>query len=342
MFCSIAFIAYATRSPRSPYRDAFGWVNFICALQIIFGISKHIFPDCGLLRNDVLIATVDATVIPFMLLEAEAIYRQSLKELTWRQRWTKLLLQEVPFLALIVTTICYDGQHSLILLCAYALPFTLYSFVRVHFRLKEYERIISYTSNQRNRSVKWVKWVITSNLLIIFTYSILFPFFREFHYLPLVIYFLLNIALTCTHAYFIYQQRPEKTREIRMIQSVITKEKKDIEEKLRQVSQLSEELEENAKKIKRKADIKEYTDAFMLQHPHFCKRLDRVATHKLTKHDHLLCMLIYDNHKIPDIAHMVGVNSKSVEMARSRLRKKLELDSSTNLQRHITSITDAD
>lgn len=340
MFGSIAAICFYHRHPKAPYREAFGWVALVSGLQILFGVSRYVFPDVEILQHKMMSIAVDAAVIPLFLFEIECIYRQNIKEYTWAQRRRKLALHELPFLVFLIISILTDWEYEIYAIALYVIIYVTIAATIELRQLRRYERIISYTSNIIGRGVHWVYWIFATNLLIIFCYGILCPFFASFGYIPLIVYLTFNMALTCTHAYFIYKQRPENTQEIQKICKILEKEQHEIEEKLLEITQLSNEIETNAEKIKRKADIKEYNDAFTLQHPHFNKRLEAVCTTKMTRHDQLLCRLIYDDQKIADIARMVGVNSRSVEMARGRLRKKFGLTHDQNLMQFIREKAD--
>ena len=80
-----------------------------------------------------------------------------------------------------------------------------------------------------------------------------------------------------------------------------------------------------------------FRKAFMTLHPHFLANLRR-GYPLLTTADELLCMLIYL--KVPplDMAAALGISRASLNSARYRIRKRLNLDKDTSLDTFIDSI----
>lgn len=83
-------------------------------------------------------------------------------------------------------------------------------------------------------------------------------------------------------------------------------------------------------------DETKFRRAFVSLHPHFLKKLRRDYP-ELTSGDELLCMLIYL--KVPpiDMAASLGISRSSLNSARYRLRKRLNLDKSADLDIFIQS-----
>lgn len=81
-----------------------------------------------------------------------------------------------------------------------------------------------------------------------------------------------------------------------------------------------------------------FRKAFMTLHPHFLANLRRNFP-LLTSADELLCMLIYL--KVPplDMAAALGISRASLNSARYRIRKRLNLDKDTSLDTFLDSIT---
>lgn len=76
--------------------------------------------------------------------------------------------------------------------------------------------------------------------------------------------------------------------------------------------------------------------AFARLHPHFIAEL-REEFPSLTVSDELLCMLIYLKQSTDDVAYSLGISRQSVNTARYRLRKRLNLAKETDLDTFLTT-----
>lgn len=81
-------------------------------------------------------------------------------------------------------------------------------------------------------------------------------------------------------------------------------------------------------------DETKFRRAFMSLHPHFLKKL-RQNYPGLTSGDELICMLIYLKVPTIDMAASLGISRPSLNSARYRLRKRLNLDKDTDLDAFI-------
>lgn len=352
--CSVA--AYAMRSNKAPYREALAWLSLASALQCLAQFFTIIFPEIHYLSDIEVIISRDALAIPLMMMEIDCIYNQNLTTLPWRERWKKVALCEIPFAAFFAIAIFADWQYLIPVMYVFCVPFVGVFTVRMLLKIREYNRVLSYTTDSMHRSVSWAGWVFGINISIIVLYTCVCTFFES--EIMSIVYILVVLCLGIVHAYFIFTQRPENTHEIMRVRKIlqaehdvikaelnkkiqeVEKQKDQLDEKQSHIDVLSKEMEENAVKLKRKATIKEYMNTAQLQHPHFDKKLNIAADGKMTNHDLLICMLIYDGKRTSFIANMIGVNTRSVEMARSRLRRKLHLLPEDNLRDTIVTIID--
>lgn len=116
-----------------------------------------------------------------------------------------------------------------------------------------------------------------------------------------------------------------------------------------QIEQLNEQLEKKENdnvidKVKEQLnpallsgeDETKFRRAFMSLYPHFLKKL-RQDYPALTPGDELLCMLIYLRVPSIDMAASLGISRASLNSARYRLRKRLNLDKDTELDSFIQS-----
>lgn len=350
LYVCIFVIAYSNRTKAAPYREAFAWLAMISAIQCVWELMGGFFPDMSIPDLEQMNICIDSTVVPFYVLEIQCICKQNIEEVPWKSRWILLGISEIPILIFLAISVFTGWEHLLIVMNVwFGIYITAFIVWTVH-NIRKYNHLLSYATDVKNRSINWVTWVFGSSILILISYTVLVSYFDN----PLIedLYYIINISLTSINAYFIWMQRPENSKEMAKIEAILQDERERIKEKMvemekhmvmlsektSQIDELTNEMTENAEKLKRKASIKEYMDTVRLQHPQFERALNMIAEGRLTNHDILLCMLIHDGRKVSYIAKMTGVNVKSVEMGRSRLRKKLNLNPEENLNDFIKRI----
>lgn len=335
-------IAYMNRSDKAPFREAFAWLGLVSALQCLWEFMGHLFQmeTQSQIRINVF---VDSLGLPFFFLVIECICKQDMIALPWKTRWGQVALSEIPMLVVFAISLLTDGYSYLAILYIWIAVYLLIFVVRMGRNLREYNRLQSYARDGQIPSKNWTMWILGIGVAIIALYILLYPYFDN----TMIenVYLSCNILLNIVIAYFVWRQRPENIKELAMIKTILQEERniirnkmEELSEKESQIDALSTEMSENAEKLKRKASIKEYMDTVRLQHPQFERTLNKLADGRLTNHDILLCMLIHDGRKVSYIAKMTGVNVKSVEMGRSRLRKKLNLSPEDNLNDFIKRI----
>lgn len=81
----------------------------------------------------------------------------------------------------------------------------------------------------------------------------------------------------------------------------------------------------------------EFNSLFTEVHPNFLTTLKK-QSEDLTPHDTRICVLLKMEMNSKQIAHFIGVEARSVDMARTRIRKKLGLDKSKKLSEYILEI----
>lgn len=346
----IFVIAFLNRSKNAPYREAFAWLAMVSAIQCVWELIGLLFPDMNVSNLDYVNICVDATVVPFFVLEIECVCKQNLEEEPWSKRWIQLGISEIPILTFLFISVFTSWEYLMIVMDVWFFTYISIFIVRTIRNLREYNNLLFYATDVKNRSINWAVWVFGVSITILMCYVFLVSYFDN----PLIesLYYIINISLMSVNAYFIWMQRPEDSKEMAKIRAILQDERKKIKEKMvemeeqivmfsekaNQINELTSEMNENAEKLKRKASIKEYMDTMRLLHPQFEPTLNRIAGTRLTNHDILLCMLIYDGRKVSYIAKMTGVNVKSVEMGRSRLRKKLQLSPEENLNNFIKNL----
>ncbi len=346
-------IAYMNRSDKAPFREAFAWLGLVSAVQCLWEFMGHLFLEMGTHDQIRINIFVDSFGLPFFFLVIECICKQDMKALPWGTRWVQVALTEIPMLVIFAISLLTNGYSYLALLYIWIAVYLVIFVLRMVRNLREYNHLQSYTKDGQMPSKNWTMWILGIGVAIIVLYILLHPYFDnttiENAYLTC------NILLNVVIAYFVWKQRPENVMELAKIRLILQEERDIIKNKIEemekqmevlseketQIDELTSEMSENAEKLKRKASIKEYMDTMRLLHPQLEPTLNRIANTRLTNHDILLCMLIYDGRKVSYIAKMTGVNVKSVEMGRSRLRKKLQLPPEENLNEYIKNITNA-
>lgn len=340
-------VAYVNRSEKAPFREAFAWFGLVSALQCLFELVAHLFPEL-IVHNQMQISFfVDALGLPFFFLVIECICKQDLEVLPWRTRWLHLLLSEVPLFVIFAIALLTDGFSYVIILSVWLTVYLLVFTVRMVKSLREYNYLLSYATDGNYPSKNWTMWVLGIGITVIVLYSVLYPYFSDL--IVENVYLVCNMLLNSVNAYFVWKQRPENAMELANIKTVLQEERDMIKGKIEEMEKqmevltekeskmeaLSSEMEQNAEKLKRKASIKEYMDTMRLQYPMFERNMNSLVEGRLTNHDLLLCMLILEGRKVSYIAKMTGVNVKSVEMGRSRLRKKFNLPAEVKLNEFI-------
>lgn len=339
-------VAYLNRSENAPFREAFAWFGLVSALQCLFEFIV-IFPESMISDKMSISLFVDSLGLPFFFLVIECICKQDLKVYPWRMRWLQVLLSEVSFFVIFALALLTEGEYFMMIMSIWLTVYLLVFMVRMIKSLREYNHLLSFATDGNYPSKNWTMWILGIGITVVVLYSALYPYFSDLTVVN--VYLVCNMLLNSVNAYFVWKQRPENVEELAHIKTILQEERaivknkieemeKHIEvlsEKKNQIDALSTEMEQNAEKLKRKASIKEYMDTMRLQYPMFESNMNRIAEGRLTNHDLLLCMLIFEGRKVSYIAKMTGVNVKSVEMGRSRLRKKLRLSSEDNLNEFI-------
>ncbi|MBC8593167.1 tetratricopeptide repeat protein [Oscillospiraceae bacterium N12] len=92
-----------------------------------------------------------------------------------------------------------------------------------------------------------------------------------------------------------------------------------------------------AQSIISREDEEQFKHSFAVLHPNYIPVL-REKFPQLTRSEELLSMLISMNHTSAEIALFIGINPQSVNIARSRLRKKLNLQKGESLEEHFKAL----
>lgn len=141
-------------------------------------------------------------------------------------------------------------------------------------------------------------------------------------------------------------QTQQKNKELQHSALLLSKRNKDLSEFMKQLDGLKKDLTlkgVNALKRQIKTTIQvennwqEYIDTFNKLHPQFYQNLKNKGI-ELTNSEKRLSALIVQGLSINEIANVINIAPKSVEMARIRLRKKLEISKEEDLKSYLVKV----
>ena len=111
---------------------------------------------------------------------------------------------------------------------------------------------------------------------------------------------------------------------------------------LPQANGLEPDLKEVCKLIDNRLTSEQDFEKFMVHfekvHPDFFNRLDKAAPAAVTPADQKLSAYIRMNLSTKEMAHLLNVEPKSIQMARYRLKQKLSLPEETDLVNFIQQL----
>lgn len=307
----IAYFALRTGRKEYPFRTAFGLAMLMYAgvylieyaMVCLFGINTQ--------ENPALYTCIDTSVIPFFILEVWCIKNQDMDHTPWNKRLLLPFLMLLPLMGVSILSLRTDRFD---LLTWGTGLFFLYSLVWLAYLLYanyHYSKMLKKERTGKNKDMTWLLYIFAIRLFQCLLYML------STRLVWLVVFELFTIASNLLHAYFIRKQSPVNTRSLRELSA--------------EDRQIISELEEVTQELRHKDDIGNRIKAFELQHPGFTNRLRALTEAKLTQRDIFLSILIYEGHKNPEIAELLAISTSSVEVARYRLRTKLNLDKGVNL-----------
>ena len=308
---------YTHRRENAPYREAFAW-----AMLVGGGVVCLIESVCYFLVGEpapesiASIICLDTTLLPFYILEIHCIVYQDLKSFPWKRRWMIVACLEFPIAALFVLSVLFSLRW---IYWASVSIMILYSVITLVCGISgyiKYNRTLYRVDPTNNQRIDWLFYILGLILFQIVVYllsdSIIGPTF----------YLVVSILINLQHGYYLNKQVPVDTK------------KMYAEEQEKTMN----ELREIAATLKKQNDIDALIKAFGVQHPGFEARLRNSTESKLTKHDIYLCTLVYDGKKSQEISELLEISPTSVEVARYRLRSKLNLEKGDNLKTAIEGL----
>lgn len=311
---------YTHRREDAPYREAFAWAMFVGGGVVCLTESVCYF--LGVKPGTEYIASficLDTVMIPFYILEINCIIYQDLQTFPWKRRWMIVACLDFPIVVLTVLSVFVSGAWIYWASVSVMLLYCVSTLVSGVFGYIKYNRTLHKINPINNQRIDWLFYILGLILVQIIVYlitdSIIGPTF----------YLVISILIILQHAFYLNKQVPVNTK------------KMYAEEQEKTMS----ELREITATLKKQNDIDALIKAFSVSHPGFEVRLRNSTESKLTKHDIFLCMLIYEGKKSQEISELLEITPTSVEVARYRLRSKLNVEKGANLKDIISALIDS-
>lgn len=302
-----------SRKLRAPFREAYGWLSIYCAIE---NLLYFILSNIGIgdpITNKTVCVCFDTTTIPLITLVIATTVDQDIRTTPFSKHWKHVAMHEFPIVASIIicafTQFEWKEQFAGMVMVLNSIGLLIYSV----YNLVKYEKNLPDDIKGKRASVKWT-WNLVALLIIEF---VLYLFIGT--YITDITYYAGLIAATCIATYFINKQSPIDTRQI--FSTGITQDAENSHDASDDPSGSS--LSRN--------DMKGKVKKFMSEHPKFSEKAAERARQKLTTRDIFLCILIIEGKHISEISDTLAISPASVEVARYRLRSKLNMNKGENL-----------
>lgn len=326
-----AFFFLSTTMKTKPYREALGWLTLMGAFLVLIDIVQSLHYGWDNVNMMALYTMKDFVVLPFYVLELSCLLEQEAEKKTWKERWMLLLLSEIPFVLFVILAVIIPELWWLtVMAAAYSIGYTIYNMMKIAHKIRTYE--IAYKKDPHYKGdspFTWIKVVFSLHVALFVLYGVVGELGFE-HYL--VSYTVLFSIILMVNTYYVNKQLPLK----------IELPKDDVSNSNGGSAEgdaaMDEEMDEDLKKRRKRVDMQLYMDQFLLKHPQYERRLVSATPNKLTRRDIYLCMLIVDGANIEALSRNLSIGTKSVEVARSRLRTKLNLTTDQSLKKYLQDL----
>lgn len=308
---------YTHRREDAPYREAFAWTMFFGGGAVCLVESVSFFLGVELDSENISsVICLDASIIPFYIFEIHCIVFQDLQSFPWKRRWMIVIILEIPIAVLLVLSVFVSAAWIYWASVSAMLLYSVVTLVSGIIGYIKYNRSLHKVDPTSNQKIDWIFYILGliffQVVIYLITGSVVAPIF----------YLFIIIVTNLLHAYYLNKQVPVDTK------------KMYAEEQEKTMN----ELREITATLKKQNDIDALIKAFGVQHPGFEARLRNSTESKLTKHDIYLCTLIYEGKKSQEISELLEISPTSVEVARYRLRSKLNLEKGDNLKTAIEGL----
>lgn len=316
LYAILALFFLRTRRRNAPYREAFGWIMLVSYLIVIteFIIAHN---SVGFIGTP--LYCLDTLVLPLYLLEIDCIVDQDVKATPWRKRWLSLLWFYIPLLMILgIALLCNKETMQWIIVGIFAC-FSLIQLTYMTIKLRKFHRLLPQDKSS-DRSAKWL-WKIIPLYIITYIIYLLSDYFASyaFFYIPFM-------CAHIVHAIMIDKMTASDTTQMYA---------SELEEEQREALDTFKDITE---KLKTRVELESRIKAFEMENPGFSAKLRACTETKLTKRDIYLCILICEGKKTGEIAECLAISTTSVEVARHRLRTKLNMDKGSSLSALLTNL----
>lgn len=316
-------MTWSMRHKKRPYLLAFSCLMFWESTIVLTEALCHLW--FGVSEPETISTGLDYLMFPLFYLEVLCLTNQDVSTMPWSKRWQRTLLVSLPVIIYFIIILSTDITEFTLFLNIYLLTYIIVLMTLMTHHVHKFRVMLKKGTNKSLKEDQDVRWVPTILSLMILQYLM----YILYDYLPYsIIYFGTSYFIVLLHGYFIRKQAPTDTKKLMAMQ----------EELMEKQDEAIEELKDATDGLKRKKDMEIALKAFRMKHPSFDTRLRNTTETKLTQRDIFLCILIYEGKRIPEIADFLGISPASVEVARHRLRTKLNLDKGANMNRVIQSV----
>lgn len=311
------------RQKKKPYIIVFACLMFWEAAIVVTEGLLYNFGGWSL--PVALSAGIDYFVIPMFYVEVLCLAYQDMKIFSWRKRCLQGGIVAIPLVINLCILIATGKEVPTTESYIFGIAYTAVIFALVFYHLRNFHKLLQSMKDEKRKEEQGVTWVITIVLLTILQYVI----YMIYDLLPdPIIYYAVSYLIIGLHGHYIRKQVPADIKKLKAMS----------EEILEQRQEAIDDLKDATEGLRQKIDMDTAIKAFRVMHPSFDTRLRNLTETKLTQRDIMLCCLIYEGKRIPEIADHLGISPASVEVARHRLRNKLNLERGVNMN-HILKVT---
>lgn len=312
--------SYVTRRQDKPFLLAFCFLSAYYAASMTVEAIPALYFDTLIPQS--IMSGIDYGAFPLLILEAMCLTDQSSDRKNWKKRWTKVLEASIPIhLYIIYCLISGEDEPESLISLLFVIIYPLLIFCDIAYHLRKYQRLFNKVEKKERQDIKWA-WIIIVLLFLQYAFYVGFPYTNS----P-TIYHTLVCILIITHGYFIQRQAPLDTSKIE-------------ERLLQEQAKTLEELKDVTESLKKKATMETTILEYKTSHPGFENRLRALTENKLTQRDIYLCIMICEGKQTNEMAEELAISPSSVEIARHRLRTKLNLEKGANLKAFLLGISE--
>lgn len=316
-------MSWEIREMKKPYITAFAWLMFwesmivVCEGGLYIAFGKQI--------PDPVSSALDYFVMPIFYIEVLCLAYQDMTTFSWTKRCLQAGALSIPLVINLVVIIATGQKETTTWMHIFGAAYVGVVFVLAFYHLRRFHNMLVVLKEQKRKEEKDVTWVIPIIILTVLQYII----YMVFNLLPdIIIYYIVSYLIIGLHGHYIRKQAPTNMKKLYAMN----------EEIMEQQQEAIDELKNVTEGFRKKIDMDTAIKAFRMLHPSFDTRLRKMTETKLTKRDIILCCMIYDGKKIPEIADYLGISPASVEVARHRLRTKLNIEKGVNMNKVLLDV----